>query len=91
MIKKILVLGIAAIVFGLFPVNGIVRAEDSKASEHFKMALSQAQSWRFGPYATIDRANQVANYARSRGYQASIYYAGSLYSGTRTYYVDVWR
>jgi hypothetical protein len=89
MIQKILILGFAVIAFGLFPVAGLVRAE---ASEHFRMAESlKIQTYRFGPYATLDRANQVANYARRRGYKAGIYYGGSLYSGTRVYYVDVWK
>jgi hypothetical protein len=48
------------------------------------------QSRRFGPYATLRRANEVANYARSLGYNAKVIYGGSLYYGTREYYVDVW-
>ena len=51
-------------------------------------ALSQSR--RFGPFATVDRANQVANYFRRMGYNASIHYAGSYLAGTREYYVDVW-
>ncbi len=45
---------------------------------------------RFGPYATLRRANEVANYARSKGYNAKVIYAGSIIYGTREYYVDVW-
>ena len=92
MIKKILILGLAAIVFGLFPAVDNVRAEHSEMSSHFGMAKSsKARSWRFGPYATLDRANQVANYARKRGYKAGIYYGGCFECGTRAYYVDVWK
>jgi hypothetical protein len=92
MIKKILILGLAAIVFGSFPVTGIVRAEGSGAAEYFKMAKSsKVRAWRFGPYATLGRANQVANYARSRGYKAGIYYGGCFTCGTREYFVDVWK
>jgi hypothetical protein len=50
----------------------------------------QSAAGRYGPYATIDHANRVANYFRSLGYNASIIYNGSLYSGTRTYSVNVW-
>jgi hypothetical protein len=45
---------------------------------------------RYGPYATLRRANEVANYARRNGYNAKIYYGG-VYDTSRTYYVDVWR
>ncbi len=45
---------------------------------------------RFGPYATLRRANEVAAYARSKGYRAKVGYAGSIIYGTRSYYVDVW-
>lgn len=45
---------------------------------------------RFGPYATLRRANEVAAYARSKGYRAKVIYAGSIIYGTRSYYVDVW-
>jgi hypothetical protein len=53
-------------------------------------ATALSQSRRFGPFATVDRANQVANYFRRMGYNARIYYAGSYLAGTREYYVDVW-
>ena len=91
MIQKFLILSLATIVFGLFPAVDNVRAEHSETTKHYRMAKSsKARSWRFGPYATLDRANQVANYARSRGYKAGIYYGGSIIYGTREYYVDVW-
>ena len=58
--KKTLMSILAAIIFGLFPVVDVVRAEDSAASERLSMMeSSQTQSRRFGPYATVDRANQV--------------------------------
>jgi hypothetical protein len=54
---------------------------------------ASTQSRRFGPYATIRRANEVAAYARSLGYNARVIYGGGLYSSSspRVYYVDVWR
>jgi hypothetical protein len=59
----------------------------------FEPATAAAPVQRFrrlGPYATLRRANEVAYYARRQGYRTKIYYGGSLYSGTRRYYVDVW-
>ena len=47
------------------------------------------QTRRFGPYATLRRANEVANYARRLGYKAKIFYSYVEYS--RAYYVDVWQ
>jgi hypothetical protein len=44
-----------------------------------------ARSVHLGPYATIRRANEVAAYYRSRGYNAS-----TPYHNGDGYYVDVW-
>lgn len=57
----------------------------------FVRSATAKQARRYGPYATLRRANEVANYARRLGYNAKIFYGGSLYYGTREYYVDVWR
>ncbi len=92
MIQKILIVGFIAIIFGLAPVSGVVRAEGSKSAGAFRLAeSSKIRSWRFGPFATLGRANQVANYARSRGYKAGIYYGGCFECGSRAYFVDVWK
>ena len=59
-----------------------------------RMGFANTQSRRFGPYATLRRANEVANYARRLGYNARVVYGGSLYGSgdySRVYYVDVWR
>lgn len=90
--NKILLLGLASMVFGLFPVAGNVQAKNSLAAKSFKMEKSaRVQSWRLGPFATADRAYQVANYARRYGYQANVYVGGCLYCGTREYFVNVWK
>ena len=47
--------------------------------------LLQFQSGRYGPYATIRRANEVANYFRSFGLRAQV-----INGGNWEYYVDVW-
>ena len=49
---------------------------------------TQARKRRYGPYATIRRANEVANQYRRGGYNAQVIYAGTL--EFREYYVDVW-
>ena len=46
--------------------------------------LAQAQTGRYGPYATIRRANEVANYYLSRGFNAQVC------PEQRAYYVNVW-
>ena len=50
--------------------------------------LAQFQSGRYGPYATIRRANEVANYFRNLGFNARVFYGGTV--DYREYYVDVW-
>lgn len=40
-----------------------------------------------GDYITIDRANRERAALRRQGYDPWIFYAGSLYAGTRTYRV----
>ena len=46
--------------------------------------FTQAQTGRYGPYATWRRANEVANHYRSYGFSASVY------SQWGEYYVNVW-
>ena len=69
-----------------------MQAEASKASTSLTATKSNRFQRRFGPYATLRRANEVANYARSLGYNAKIIYGGTYYDNmyTRAYYVDVW-
>lgn len=49
-----------------------------------RVELARTQDAVYGPYATIRRANEVANYARSLGYSAVAYHNGD------GYYVRVW-
>lgn len=86
MFQKIFLAFFVAFVFGM----GI---EIVPANVGFKGAYAEsveARQRRFGPYATLRRANEVANYARRRGYRAKVIYGGSYIYGTRQYYVDVW-
>lgn len=92
MIQKFLMLGLATLVFGLFSTGIPVQAKNSKVSARVATVKSgKVQSYRYGPYATLRRANEVANYARRLGYNARVFYAGSYIYDTRSYYVDVWR
>lgn len=90
MIKKFLLSCFTILMVGLFLTGIPVRAEISGASESSVTSESVRRGRRYGPYATLRRANEVANYARRLGYNAKIIYGGSLYYGTRSYYVDVW-
>ena len=98
MMKRILTIGLLAMVLGTFPAVGNVRANNTAmttatattAFTEAGLTMEATTSRRFGPYATLRRANEVANYARRHGYKAQVIYAGCLYCGTREYYVDVW-
>lgn len=89
MFKKFLAISLMALVFGLVPATSPVQAESTPAISSFNAAGSTtAVARRYGPYATLRRANEVANYARRYGYSAKIIYSSIDY--TRVYYVDVW-
>lgn len=70
--------------------NALARQSENGAFEPAAAATPVQRSRRYGPYATLRRANEVAYYFRRQGYRTKIYYGGSLYSDTRRYYVDVW-
>jgi hypothetical protein len=91
MINKFLILGFAALVFGMFSLVTPVEAKSlAKSAAATVVKSKKVRSYRFGPYATLRRANEVANYARNLGYNAKVIYGGSIIYGTREYYVDVW-
>jgi hypothetical protein len=85
MIRKITISVLMALVVGSSLAVVSARTEGRNCST---VTAIQARSRRLGPYATIRRANEVANYYRSRGYNAKVIYGGTLDS--RVYYVDVW-
>jgi hypothetical protein len=70
---------------GVIPAQAILGAIRDRSTD---VELAQVQSGRYGPYATIRRANEVANYFRSLGFDAQVIYGGTL--DYREYYVDVW-
>lgn len=91
MFQKFLMLGFMTLVFGLFSTAIPVEAKNSGSLVKAKVVKStKIRAYRFGPYATLRRANEVANYARNLGYNAKVIYAGSYIYDTRSYYVDVW-
>jgi hypothetical protein len=51
----------------------------STATQARVMPVVVAQSGVYGPYATMRRANEVANSFRSRGYDAIAYHNGDGY------------
>ena len=81
----------AMLIAGLSFTAVSARPEDRGVFAPSTTAVAVQRARRYGPYATLRRANEVANYARRYGYKAKVIYGGSLYSDTRRYYVDVWR
>jgi hypothetical protein len=70
---------------GVIPAQAASGALRDRSTD---VELAQVQSGRYGPYATIRRANEVANYFRSLGFDAQVIYGGTL--DYREYYIDVW-
>jgi hypothetical protein len=85
MIRKILASSLLTLVIGASLATFPVQAEPYEARE-FRSAtqMAQAEAGRHGPFATARRANEVANYYRSRGYDAQVY------SAWGDYFVNVW-
>jgi hypothetical protein len=89
MVRKWLTSALVALVVGSSLAAVPVRAaagEEKGRSTNPVFAL--AGKVRYGPYVTIRRANEVANYFRRLGYNARIIYLGTL--KYREYAVDVW-
>jgi len=70
-------------------VRSFARQSNANVLAPSTTAAPVQRSRRFGPYATLRRANEVANYARRNGYRAKVIYGG-VYDYNRVYYVDVW-
>ncbi len=90
MIRKLIALGFLAITLGLISMPTTAKAKSNYSFNNSSVSESAQKTRRFGPYATLRRANEVANYARRQGYRAKVIYAGSYIYGSRKYYVDVW-
>ncbi len=81
MVRNVLVSSMAMLALGAafaaFPASsGAHEARDS-------LLWARSESGRHGPFPTARRANEVANYYRSRGYDAQVY------SAWGDYYVNV--
>jgi hypothetical protein len=83
MSRKLLLSAVAVLTFGTFLTAVPVHADLGKGKQH-SMRAESAQVMVYGPYATIRRANEVANEARSLGFSALAYHNGD------GYYVKVW-
>ena len=79
MLRKVLL----SAVFAVVPTLSIV-AMPGPAESAVQVEVARAQSTDFGPYATMRRANEIANQARSLGYSATAFHDGN------GYYVRVW-
>lgn len=85
MSRNILMSAVAIIALGSLLAAAPAPAGAGEAQHQATHAeFAQAASVVYGPYATIRRANEVANYARSLGYSALVYPVGD------EYYVRVW-
>jgi hypothetical protein len=62
----------------------IVTPARTEAGPSTSVQLAQAQTVRYGPFATMRRANEVASHFRSRGYNAE------AFPEWGAYYVNVW-
>jgi hypothetical protein len=86
MFKKLIMFGAV----GLIAIAPLASFPAVRGGSDLSAASAVSRQRRFGPYATLRRANEVANYARRRGYRAKVIYGGSYIYNTRQYYVDVW-
>jgi len=85
MSRKLLLSAVAVLTFGMFLTAIPAHADLGKAEQHSLRAESaQVAVMIYGPYATMRRANEVANEARSLGFSAIAYHNGD------GYYVKVW-
>jgi hypothetical protein len=82
MLRKLVIFAAAALAIGALVPSAIPQAGAGEARQGDLAAPSP--SGYFGPYATMRRANEVANYFRSLGYSAIAFHNGD------GYYVRVW-
>jgi hypothetical protein len=67
-----------------WPVSSAMVSADGIRARTGPATLAQLQRGRYGPYATVRRANEVANHFRSLGFKAQVY------PEQGAYYVNVW-
>ncbi len=85
MSRKLLLSAVAVLTFGTVLAAGPAHADLGMGEQRLMRAESaQAMVMIYGPYATMRRANEVANEARNLGFSAIAYHNGD------GYYVKVW-
>ena len=85
MSRKVVMSALALLALGSTLAMPPARADAREVGDRSTGVLvAQVQSGRYGPYATARRANEVASYFRSRGYNAQVYPEWGAY------YVSVW-
>jgi len=80
MARNVLFSALAMVALGSSLATVPARAEAAAPST----SVQVAQAGRYGPYATARRANEMAYYFRSRGFNAQVYPEWGAY------YVSVW-
>lgn len=75
MVRKVLMSALAALAVSSSLAAVPTRAEAGEVRDRSTdVELAQAEFFRLGPYATIRRANEVANYYRRLGFNVSAPY-----------------
>jgi len=83
-VTALIVVGIVSIAI---PLGSISAATNSSSDT----AIETTRGDVFGPYATLERADEVAEFAQTRGYQTKVITKGSSFFGSPSYTVDVWK
>jgi hypothetical protein len=83
--RKVLMSALALLAAGSSLTGLAARSDAGVAADRPQtIQLAQAQRGRYGPYPTVRRANEVAGYFRSLGYNTQVYPEWGAY------YVNVW-
>jgi hypothetical protein len=83
--RKVLTSALALLAAGASLTGIAARSEAGVAADRPEaIQLAQVQRGRYGPYPTARRANEVAGYFRSLGYNTQVYPEWGAY------YVSVW-
>jgi hypothetical protein len=85
MSRKVLMSALALLALGSTLATPTARVDAREmGNRSTSVMVAQVQTARYGPYATARRANEIASYFRSRGYNAQVFPEWG------SYYVSVW-
>ncbi len=85
MVRRVLTSVLALVALGSSLLAAPGRAETRETwDDSASVQLVQVQAGRYGPFATLRRANEIADHFRGRGYNAHAYPEWGVY------YVNVW-